>query len=97
MKLQTKSVDSKPKHVDRGFLHKKQIDQPIYQLFTKITKQLSKAQGCQKYCALVREADEKVPMAAKKKDLSGKIQIEKKNKKYWQKPIYAQNIEPPGT
>ena len=31
-----------------------------------------------KYCALVREADEKVPMAAKKKDLSGKIQIEKK-------------------
>ena len=30
-----------------------------------------------KYCALVRETDEKVPMAAKKKDLSGKIQIEK--------------------
>ena len=60
-----------------GGFYTKQIDQPIYQLFTKITKQLSKAQGCQKYCALVREADEKVPMAAKKKDLSGKIQIEK--------------------
>ena len=31
-----------------GFYTKKQIDQPIYQLFTKITKQLSKAQCCQK-------------------------------------------------
>ena len=80
-----------------GFFYtEKQIDQPFYQLFTKITKQLSKAQGCQKYCALVREADEKVPMAAKKKDLSGEIQIEK-TKKYLEKPIYAQNIEPPGT
>ena len=80
-----------------GFYTKKQIDQPIYQLFTKITKQLSKAQCCQKkYWALVRAADKKVPMAAKKKDLSGEIQV-KKPKKYLQKPISAQNIEPPGT
>ena len=55
-----------------------------------------KLKVAKKYCALVREADEKVPMAAKKKDLSGEIQIEK-TKKYLQKPIYAQNIEPPGT
>ena len=33
-----------------------------------------------KYCALVREADEKVPMAAKKKDLSGKITNRKKTR-----------------
>ena len=80
-----------------GFYTKKQIDQPIYQLFTKITKQLSKAQCCQKILCTSQRSWWKGSDGCKEKRSVRKNTNRKKNKKYWQKPIYAQNIEPPGT
>ena len=80
-----------------GFFSQKSKSNNQFINFSKRSQSnFQKLKVAKKYCALVREADEKVPMAAKKKDLSGEIQIEK-TMKYLQKPIYAQNIEPPGT
>ena len=64
-----------------GFFSQKSKSNNQFINFSKRSQSnFQKLKVAKKYCALVREADEKVPMAAKKKDLSGKIQIEKKTK-----------------